>query len=246
MLDTDAALDWVFEEGQHIPDLRTLFAELVPRIVATGVPVDRMNFGSTLVHPHYRVQAMGWTSAEGMSEPVRLTFEAMTSPTFVGGPMHAVIESGRPTRWPLTAPDARETFDVFGEFIDDGYVDYMAMPLSSRGVIIGVITFATRTVDGFGERRGSALIRSMRAIAPLLALIRSERIAHDLMATYVGPETGPRVLAGRVRPGDAGRADRGLRSGRLIHPYAGTRPAGPVAAVRKHSSRAGLIDSRLR
>lgn len=231
MIDLDAIARWLWVEGQHLPDLPALLDALLRRIVAADVPIDRAAFGITLLHPHDRFQTMMWTAAQGITQVQPLPFSMQRAPAYTQSPIHAVNRTGQPLRRRLVGPDAQLDFPVLAELAAAGYAAYGALPISTRNETVAIITLSSFALDAFDDPTWGLLADAMQAAAPIMGLMRAERVASDLMSTYVGRATAARVLAGHVQPGDTEQIEAVLWLSDLRDFSALTRRLGTEAMV---------------
>lgn len=199
----DAVMRWLWVEGQHQDDLPALLDGLLRRLVAAGVAVDRAAFGIELLHPHYRFHTMMWTATAGVTDVQPLPFSMQSAPAYTDSPINAVTRSGVALRRRLVGADARLDFPVLAELAAEGYAAYGVLPIKSRRAAVAIITLASREPTAFDDPLWQQIDEVFQAAAPVIGLMRAERVARDLMGTYLGRATAARVLDGHVRPGDA-------------------------------------------
>jgi adenylate cyclase len=93
-------------------------------------------------------------------------------------------------------------FPVLAEFKAAGVTDYLASPLIFTDGKVHAATWTTRRAGGFSD----ADIAAIEAVVPLLARVAEiralRRVVVTLLDTYVGHQSGERILAGRIRRGD--------------------------------------------
>jgi adenylate cyclase len=93
-------------------------------------------------------------------------------------------------------------YPVLAEFKAGGVTDYLVNPLTSTDGLIHVVSWSTTDLDGFS----GANIQILESVEPLLARVAEiralRRTVVTLLDTYVGHQSGERILAGRIRRGD--------------------------------------------
>jgi adenylate cyclase len=83
-----------------------------------------------------------------------------------------------------------------------GATEYFALPVeSSFGFGNYMMTFASRSPGGFAEAEIVDLTRISRGISILADMNSQKQIAENVLRAYLGAQTGPRVLAGKIRRG---------------------------------------------
>jgi len=98
---------------------------------------------------------------------------------------------------------------VLGQFKGDGGTDYAAMPMICSSGEINSITWLTDRAGGFSDDEIAGLANVANALAIIVELQATRRIARHLMDTYVGHRTGERVLSGAITRG-SGEAIRAV------------------------------------
>src|SRR5262245_52796003 len=67
--DTICALsEWLLQEGRFLPDNAEMLAELCERLVAAGLPLDRVSLHLRALHPRYRGVSRVWKPATPIEE----------------------------------------------------------------------------------------------------------------------------------------------------------------------------------
>jgi adenylate cyclase len=99
------------------------------------------------------------------------------------------------------SPMTSSNFPILHDLKAEGATDYFALPVKSALGTNYTVTYATDRIGGFAAHEISDLTRvSLRL--PLLADLHSQRrIASNILTAYLGPKTGPKVLAGQIRRG---------------------------------------------
>ena len=192
---------WLTDEGRRIGD-RTAFVEaLAGRLNAAGAGITRMTTGVPLLHPLVYSSSYLWEIDKPAVE--RLFMEAPnSSAVYQASPIRVVYEGGGPVRRRLDGPEDAFDFPILKELKDQGLTDYVVLPLPFADGSTKAASFATDRAGGFDD----AALALFDAIAPTLALVIEiqalRRTAETLLDTYLGRQTGRRVLDGQVRRGD--------------------------------------------
>ena len=98
---------------------------------------------------------------------------------------------------------------MLGQFKGDGGTDYAAMPMICSSGEINSITWLTDRAGGFSDDEIAGLANVANALAIIVELQATRRIARHLMDTYVGHRTGERALSGAITRG-SGEAIRAV------------------------------------
>ena len=101
----------------------------------------------------------------------------------------------------LAEPDCPQDYAVLPLLRQQGGTDYVAMPMVCSGGAINAITWVTDRAGGFTDREIEALGEVAEALAIIVELQSTRRVARSLLDTYVGHRTGERVLSGAITRG---------------------------------------------
>ena len=109
-------------------------------------------------------------------------------------------KTGLTIRRRLHDPACPLDYTVVREFKSQGGTDYVAMPMTCSSGQINCISWATDRAGGFTDCEIGGLTEVAEALAIIVELQSTRRIARHLMDTYVGHRTGERVLSGAITP----------------------------------------------
>ena len=201
-----AISDWLVHQGLWRADVPTLLGGYCERLVAAGVPIWRGYLSALTLHPRVRGVGCSWRPASGRAERA-VHLSAAAERGLPGQPVRAHVRAGpaEPAR-PLAGDEPIE-FPLLARFRDEGATDYLAhvqsfgvdgAPDGETGM---VASWTTDRPGGFSNRDLAILTH----LLPRLALAVQARLGHEiavnLLDTYVGPEAGRRILAGKIRRG---------------------------------------------
>jgi adenylate cyclase len=191
----------MMRDGRHVTHMREFGDEMCRRIVAAGIPLWRAFCAVGTLHPQIAATAYIWRR----STPGAVRFTADHSfendPEFTTSPIAEVQRTGRMIRRRLYDAACALDYPALSEFKSEGGTDYAAMPMICSSGEINSITWLTYRAGGFSEDEVTGLASVAEALAIIVELQATRRIARHLMDTYVGHRTGERVLAGKITRG---------------------------------------------
>ncbi len=202
----DGVADWLMEQALAETDFETLFEGCCQRLLAAGVPLWRALVTFRVLHPLYDSMDMTWLRGQRVEtarHPHRLVAEFPEA--FKANPLYHLIDTGLPLlRRRLTGPEALVDFPILAEFRDQGASDYLAYLISfGAGELDGMLgSWATQRRGGFTEAQLRALQRVQQRLGVACRMWLRGEIAKSVVATYLGPDAGLRVLDGQIRRGD--------------------------------------------
>jgi adenylate cyclase len=153
------------------------------------------------LHPNILGRRFTWLPGQGV-EASEAPYELADDDVFLLSPVVRVYRTGEMLRRRLADPDCAMDFSILADFRVDGVTDYVAHPLRFLNGEVHVVTWTTRAPGGFDAREMKALEAVVAPLARLAEIYALRRTAQTLLNTYVGRNTGERILSGQIRRGD--------------------------------------------
>lgn len=200
MSDIRQVLDWLAGGALSGAQSQDVLAELCERMVACGIPLWRVAVFVTTLHPDVMGRRFLWQAESGVTTSEAL-HEIAETDDFRQSPFSTVYATRVSLRRCLADKDCPADFDILRDLRDQGGTDYAAFPLLFTDGSIHVATFATRAPGGFTAAQFSALESVIHPLARVAEIRALRRTAGNLIDTYVGHQTGERILAGKIRRG---------------------------------------------
>jgi adenylate cyclase len=190
--------DWLVDGAPGAAGSPEVVTRLATELREGGVQVDRVAAFVTTLHPNVLGRAFQWR----LGEPIRvfeLTQAIQRSEVFTKSPVAEIMEKGKELRLRATA-DAE--YAVIRELHTEGFTDFVGLPLRFLSGEIHAITFATKHERGFTDEHLAALRHVVRPLTRVAEILALRRTAANFLSTYVGRNSGDRILAGRIFKGD--------------------------------------------
>jgi adenylate cyclase len=147
----------------------------------------------------------------GVVRQMSLAYGAFDSEAFRESPFHRIIVGGDPmVRCRVEHGRSAYDFPLLKDLADQGATDYLALPIQFPGTALCAISLATQRPGGFLDAEVQAIQGALRAFVLALAPAIDAYTMRGLLGAYLGPATGERVLAGRVRRGDVEEIDAAI------------------------------------
>lgn len=198
-------------EGATAEELLTGFCE---QAVAAGIPLVRVQIGTGVVHHGIRGYGMTWRRGTGIQDEEAFQHQETPDPGWYRSPPIYMLENE--LQFITARLDGEEKPDpwflLYDDLLGEGVTEYHCEGFSfgwestadhdTHIPDLGVITsWSTDRTGGFGP----ALLELRKAL-PVFGLAMKTLVftemAEDMMATYVGKETGRRILHGDIHRGD--------------------------------------------
>jgi adenylate cyclase len=194
-------IQWLLTEGPRQPDYRAVLSQLRDRLVAAGVQLGRCGGSIPILHPEWIATRYDWREGQrGFREEYVLHGTDRTD-MFRNSPVEALRNGAPLIRRRLAGPDAALDFPMMTELAEQGFTDYLALPMHQSDGRMGLFTVCTKAEIGFSD----AEIDVLRAILPALSVVAElhsmRNVTRSLLDTYIGHGAGERILTGQVRRG---------------------------------------------
>lgn len=202
--------DWLLDQALLAAPVDALLEGCAERIEKIGIPLLRGHISATTLHPEFASVGYTWHRDPGLEETARYQHETQHIRRWQVSPLLPIArgEAAR-VRHRLDESADVKTYPVLGEFRAMGGTDYVALGsvfgtggVPPSEVKSGMLTsWVTDRPGGFTEDDLSALERIQPALGSATRTALNMEIADTVMATYLGPDAGARVLDGEVRRG---------------------------------------------
>ena len=198
----DAIAEWLVEAAREIPSGLDAFDEFAWRMLAAGLPLLRVTLHSGTLHPQFLGTTLIWWRS-GQSEQTLIAHEITDLIHYKDNPIQRVCIGGETLRRRLDVPDETLDFAVLRELKAQRATDYLALPIRSvhgRNHFY-MVTYVTDRPGGFTRNEIADITRVSQRVAVVCDIQGQRWIATNVLNAYLGPKTGPRVLAGQLRRG---------------------------------------------
>jgi adenylate cyclase len=209
----DAVHAWLIDAGLASTPTPELLDGFCQRLTAAGVPLARVWFSSTGLHPERRASTVVWQDG-GIIDQQSFGYDQMQTPTWLDSPFRYMMDRREPRmRRRLLGPDAVLDFAVLRELRDGGFTDWLALFYGFGWAHehraddpLGIVTsWATRAAAGFDDDAVTAIEEISGTLALAAKASTTSDTAREVLATYLGRDPATRVIAGHVRRGAVGR-----------------------------------------
>jgi adenylate cyclase len=193
-------LDWLAGGALSGPNSEDVLAQLCQRVVDAGIPVWRSAVFVSTLHPDVMGRAFTWQAETGVTVSSAL-HDFVNSDTYRNSPVVAVYKTRNVIRRRLADPECPDDFPFLRDVRAQGATDYAAFPLVFTDGSMHAATFTTRAPGGFTAEQFAAIESIIAPLARVAEIRALRRTAGNLIDTYVGHQTGERILSGKIRRG---------------------------------------------
>lgn len=197
----DALVDWLIDGAPGATNAAEVVARCGTELCAAGLPIDRMAAYVTTLHPSVAGRSFRWTPESGITVG-EIAYSVVRSVAYTNSPMHTVITTKAEVRARLDGKDRVHAYPVHEELAREGFVEHLSLPMVFTTGETHVVTFASKSANGFSDADVGDVRRVLRPLSRLGEILALRRTAGTLLSTYVGRNSGDKILAGRIHKGD--------------------------------------------
>lgn len=197
----DGIVAWLIGRARRIDDPLMVFDEFAWRLLAAGFPVLRVTLHARTLHPQYVGQFMQWWRTTATSTRTMIGHEVADTIRYADNPVLRVSMGGETIRRRLEAPNAKLDFPILADLKAEGATDYLALPVPAVFGENYTVSFVTDRPGGFSADEVKEMTRLSQYIAAVADMHTQRALSRNVLNAYLGPNTGPKVLAGKIRRG---------------------------------------------
>ncbi|WP_299649567.1 adenylate/guanylate cyclase domain-containing protein [uncultured Tateyamaria sp.] len=201
MQDTDAHIAWILSTGRML-GLQALVDGLGPRLRDGGMDLMRFRLGMRTTHPLTTALSFVWENEGGPIVQVAAPHGLESRSAYVGSPMEHVATTRTPYRRNLTGPLTDTDHTILHELKERGATDYYGVPLDFVAASSGIMMVVSDGANGFSDDDIALLTTLSQVLSPVAEAHGNFHLATAIATSYLGPNTGQRVLDGQITRGD--------------------------------------------
>ena len=193
---------WLLKDAWKAKSAAELAAQFLAFLRGSGCPVDRSTIIIPTLHPQIFATVLVWRADTPDLRIVYEPHDILHQPRFADSPFAPIIRGAGGVRRRLEDAGVKLDFPVVRDLHGEGATDYVAMPFRFSDGQINVISMTSFTRGGFGTAHLGQIYEVMPMLGRLFEVHALRRTATALLETYLGHDTGKRVLNGLVKRGD--------------------------------------------
>jgi adenylate cyclase len=198
--ETHPLIRWLMTDARNHADPIQFLDAFAGELRAAGIDVVRMTTGVPILHPQIFSFSLLWELDKETTERLYRSGPTTTA-TMANSPIRVAYEGGGPTRCDLTAPPRQGEFAILDELRRDGLTDYVVYAVPFADGSHKALSLATRRPSRFTPDELALFEAMIPALAFNLEVQTLRRTARTLLDTYVGRQSGGRVLEGQIQRG---------------------------------------------
>jgi len=198
---------WLLKDAWKAASAADLAEQFLLFLKATGCPVARSTAIMPTLHPQIFATVLVWRADAPGIRVVHEPHDILLQPRFADSPFAPIIRGAGGVRRRLEDPQCKLDFPVVRDLKREGATDYVAMPFRFSDGQINVMSMTSFAPGGFSAAQLGQIYEVMPMLARLYEVHAQRRVAMSLLETYLGHNTGKRVLDGLVKLGDGEHID---------------------------------------
>jgi adenylate cyclase len=199
-MQTHPLLRWLMMDARKHADPIQFLDALADELRGAGIDVARITTGVPILHPQIFSFSLLWELGKGITERQYRSGPDVL-PTMANSPIRIAYEGGGPTRCDLTASPREGEYAILEELRRDGLTDYVVYAVPFADGSHKALSLATRRPNRFTPDELALFEAMIPALAFNLEVQALRRTARTLLDTYVGRQSGGRVLEGQIQRG---------------------------------------------
>lgn len=200
----DQVADWLTRSSLVGDDLETMVRGFCERLAAAGLPLARVHLSFSVLHPLYDALGFTWERGRGIEVEGLRNKASLPSERFLRSPYYHLLNHKLEHLRRRIDPAMPSEFPIFDDLKLMGVTDYMAFvhPFGG-GTNQGMIgSWSTDRATGFSESMIAALLRIQNHLAVATKMAVLNKLADNMLTTYLGSDAGKRVLNGQIKRGE--------------------------------------------
>jgi adenylate cyclase len=197
--DSHPVIRWLMADGRRILGSNDFLEEFARCLRRASIDVTRITTGVPILHPQIFSFSGLWQLGKGTSERLYRA-DGSQSGILENSPIKIAYD-GKPVRCQLTATPNDGEFPILKDLRREGITDYIVLPVPFSDGTNKAVSFATTRTNGFSDSEIDSFVAMIPAFSFNLEIQALRRTARTLLDTYVGRQSGGRVLEGQIKRG---------------------------------------------
>jgi adenylate cyclase len=201
----DPLAQWFVTDAYRITDTAELVKASGEKLVEAGIPLYRLAYFQTNLHPELAGKAYTWRRGRGV-EVGTATHGLFSRPQYLDNPLRVVYEQRKTIRVRLEERNDLQA-PLLRQLKEEGATDYVALPLFFTTDHIDALSVVSDGPGGFTRQDLERMYQLQFAFTRIVEVHSLRDTAINLLDAYVGHAAGERILRGEVKRGDGETID---------------------------------------
>ena len=195
-------VDWLVNTAWKTQEAEELVEQLVQCLADADMSVARLRIIIRTLHPQLFAMTYSWHDETDEVTVWRAPHTMVLSEQYRESPFAAIINGEGGVRRRLEGPNPKLDYSVLEDLKAEGATDYVAMPMRFSDGQINIISMSSKAPSGFSVGDLGQLYEILPLLSRLFEVQALKLTASTLLGTYLGQNTGQRVLDGLIKRGD--------------------------------------------
>ena len=168
---------------------------------SSPLKVQRVFLSLQTLHPAFRARTYLWRQGSSHVNVVEWPHGLRNRPGYYDSPDHHVHSTGTELRVKNLQKFGSHPCDLYGQLRDEGYTDYLIVPLPFSDGTVNTLSIATKRIGGFPARS----LDWFRRLTGLFVIVFERYAALETrgaaLEAYLGRSAAREVLKGQIRSG---------------------------------------------
>jgi adenylate cyclase len=211
----ERADEWLMAQALKDADLESIVRGCCERLAGAGLPIARVFFSFSMLHPLYRAMGYAWRRGQGLKvDAYRHMPSSTPADRFLRSPFYYLMKHDLDHLRRRIDTGATLDFPILDDLREEGMTDYLAFASSfANGKGQGMLgswaegqgmlgSWSTDQRGGFADGEIAALLAIQDSLAVACKMALRGGLAKSALSTYLGANAGERVLSGQIKRGD--------------------------------------------
>jgi adenylate cyclase len=199
-IESHPVIRWLMSDARRLVDSNDFLDAFAQQLQMAGVDVTRITTGVPILHPQIFSFSGLWQRGKGTSERLYRTGPTIST-TMSNSPIRIAYDGRGPVRYNLSGPPRDGEFAILADLRRDGFTDYIVHSVPFADGSHKALSLATTRRGGFSDDEFALFEAMIPAVGFNLEVQALRRTARTLLDTYVGRQSGSRVLEGQIQRG---------------------------------------------
>ena len=195
--------NWLLKDAWKASSSAELSGQFCNFLHAAGIPVARSTVIIPTLHPQVFATVLVWRADTPAVRVIPEPHDILRQPRFADSPFAPIVRGAGGVRRRIEDPGCKLDFPVVRDLQKEGATDYVAMPFRFSDGQISVMSMTAFAKGGFSTAHLGQIYEVLPMLGRLFEVHELRRSATGLLETYLGRNTGRRVLDGLVKHGDS-------------------------------------------
>lgn len=197
----ESIAEWLTGPALQAPSGAQVVDEFAWRMLAAGFPLARMTLHSGTLHPQFLGTSFVWWRDDAQTVQTFIMHEVAETVAYMDNTVLRVTQGGETLRRRIGAPGDELDLPILRDIRARGCTDYLALPITGAHARRYAVTYATDRSGGFSDAEVNAMSNVAQRLALACDAFSQRAVTRNLLAAYLGPSAGPKVMAGQIRRG---------------------------------------------